>query len=255
MQLRVLGCSGGVQHGAHTTSFLLDDDILVDAGSGVGELDLDSMAGIRHIFLSHSHLDHIGFLPLLIDTIFERIREPLVVHAREATLQALHEYIFNWVIWPDFTVLPTPERPVVRFEPMEPGEVRELEGRRVEMLPVRHVVPAAGFRLSDGASVLAFSGDCSTNEVLWDALNSGPRLDHLLVEAAFPNESTELAQQAGHYTPDLLAEDLRRLRHRPVIWITHRMPGEEERIFAECQRAIGDRDVRPLESGKVLPEG
>ncbi|HKJ88613.1 MAG TPA: 3',5'-cyclic-nucleotide phosphodiesterase [Gammaproteobacteria bacterium] len=253
MRLRVLGCSGGVYQGNYSTSFHLDGDILVDAGSGVGELSLEDMIGIRHIFLTHSHLDHVAFLPLLIDTIFDRIREPLTVHAREATLQALREHIFNWTIWPDFTVLPTPERPVVRLAAMEPGEVRELDGRTVEMLPARHVVPGAGFRLSSPEAAIAFSGDCSSNDGLWQALNAREGLDHLVVEAAFPDEKAELARQAGHYTPGMLAADLEKLRHQPVIWITHRMPGQEERILDQCRRAMEGRDVRPLESGGVLP--
>jgi len=107
MKLRVLGCSGGVGGELRTTSLLVDDDILIDAGSGVGELSLEEMHHIRHVFLTHSHLDHFSFLPLLVDSIFPSIREPLIVHGQPETLEALQKHVFNWTIWPDFAKLPT----------------------------------------------------------------------------------------------------------------------------------------------------
>ena len=67
--IRVLGCHGSTAARCHTTSFLLDDDILIDAGSGVGELRLDELARIDHILLSHSHLDHVLGIPLLADAV------------------------------------------------------------------------------------------------------------------------------------------------------------------------------------------
>jgi len=257
MQLRVLGCSGGVQRGGRTTAFLVDEDILVDAGSGVGDLTLDEMARIRHVFLTHSHLDHVAFLPLLLDTLFERLSGadlgPLTVHAQSITLQALRTHIFNGIVWPDFTRLPDPERPVVRLAPMESGEVRDLRGRTITMVPAHHSVPAAGFHLAAPTSALAFSGDCTTNDVFWGALNGCERLDHLIVEAAFPDDREDLAVAAGHYTPRLLGADLARLAHDPVVWITHRMPDKEVRILEECQQSMPGREVRPLVTGEVLP--
>lgn len=58
MKVRVLGCSGGINQGVATTSFLVDDDILIDAGTGVGDLSLEEMRRIKPVFISHSHLDH-----------------------------------------------------------------------------------------------------------------------------------------------------------------------------------------------------
>ena len=44
MKLRVLGCSGGIGARARTTSFLVDEDILIDAGTGVEDLSVDDIA-------------------------------------------------------------------------------------------------------------------------------------------------------------------------------------------------------------------
>lgn len=253
MELQVLGCSGGVGRGRRTTSFLLGETVLLDAGSGVGDLTLAQMARIGHVFLTHAHLDHVAFLPFLLDSVFDRLSQPITVHARVETCRALADHLFNGVLWPDFTRLPSDDAPVVRLRPMAPGEVRDVGGWDVEMLPVRHAVPAAGFRLSAGDRALAFSGDCTTNDAFWEALNAGDRLDHLLVEAAFPNSKEPLAEQAGHYTPALLGRDLAKLAHDPVVWISHAMPEAEEQILAQCREAMPGRAIRMLTQGMQLP--
>ena len=252
MQLRVLGCSGGVGHGLRTTSLLLDDDILIDAGSGVGDLSLEEMAKIRHVFLTHSHLDHIAFIPLLIDSVFDVGREPLTIHGQPETLQALQQHIFNWVIWPDFHKLPTPQKPVMQYASMKPGEIVTLAGREFEMIPVVHAVPAVGYRVACAGGTFAFSGDTSTNDSFWNGLNAHARLDILIVETAFANADIAISRLAKHYCPSLLGEDIKKLRHRPQIYITHNKPGEEEAIFAECQQALVDHHVRRLSGGDII---
>src|SRR6187431_945169 len=108
--IRVLGCSGSIAAGSRTTSFLLDDDVLIDAGTGVGDLSLDELAQIDHIFITHSHLDHVLAIGLLADSVTRRrvaaAAPPVVVHALAETIDALRRYIFNGVIWPDFSRLP-----------------------------------------------------------------------------------------------------------------------------------------------------
>lgn len=252
MQVRVLGCSGGVGQGLRTTSLLIDDDVLIDAGSGVGDLSLEEMAKIRHIFLTHSHLDHLAFIPLMLDSIFEERQEPLIIHGLPETLHALRQHIFNWVIWPDFHQLPTPERPVMRYAPMSPGQRVSLGGRTWEMIPVAHAVPAVGYRLSCAGGALAFSGDTSTNDSFWQGLNAHERLDVLIVETAFANADLAISRLAKHYCPSLLAEDLKKLRHQPQLYITHNKPGEEDVIFKECQAALPGRDIRRLNGGDII---
>lgn len=252
MNLRVLGASGGVGQGLRTTSLLVDQDVLIDVGSGVGELSLDEMMSIRHVFLTHSHLDHIAFLPLLLDSIFDCITTPLVVHGQAVTLRALQDHIFNWVIWPDFAKLPHPDRPVLRYEVMAPGDIHTLAGRTLEMIAVNHAVPGVGYCVECPSGVFAFSGDTTSNDSFWNALNARPRLDALIVEAAFPNESLALSQMARHYCPSLLAQDIAKLRHDPMIYITHNKPGDEAVIFAECQAALTGRRLQPLRGGEVI---
>lgn len=249
MELRVLGCSGGVGSGLRTTTLLIDDDVLIDAGTGLGDLTLDEMARIRHIFLTHSHLDHIASIPLLVDSIFDRIRQPIVVHGLVATLDALKQHIFNNVIWPDFSRLPHPSRPVMAYAPMAPGELCMLGDRSLEMIEVNHVVPGVGYRVSSPGGCFAFSGDTSTNDGFWRALNARGALDLLIVESAFTNADIALSRRAGHYCPTLLATDLDKLEQVVEVYITHNKPGDEDIIFTECCAAIRRHSVHRLSGG------
>ncbi len=253
MKIRILGCSGGIGAGLRTTSLLIDDDILLDAGSGVGDLSHAEMGHIKHIFLTHSHLDHHAFIPLLVDSIFERlVGEPIVVHAHPDTIEVLRKHIFNWAIWPDFTELPKREQGVLRFQPMLPGEVVTVGGRELEMIPVNHIVPSVGYRVASGQAAFAFSGDTGANDTFWQALNAHPGLDLLIVETAFANRQKDLAALSKHYCPATLAEDLAKLRHAPEVYLTHLKPGEEMAILSEVRVAIQRFELKALVGGEVF---
>ena len=253
MQIRVLGCSGGICRGVATTSFLIDSDILIDAGTGVSELTLEEMCNIRHIFITHSHLDHIACIALLADTLFDRlIGKPIIVHAQKKTLDALRKHIFNGDIWPDFTVLPDKTNAVLKFNTMQAGTSTELGGRSIEMIPVNHAVAGVAYRVESGGKSFAFSGDTTNNESLWDALNRHDGLDLLFIETAFSDKGIELARLALHYCPALLAMDLLKLIHRPTVCISHLKPGEEEIIMHECREALPGWELKQLKSGDVF---
>ncbi len=253
MRIRILGCSGGIGLGLRTTSILIDNHILIDAGTGVGDLTIGELKGIEHVFLTHSHLDHIAGLPLFLDSVFDaRLGNPVTIHARDETIAALRENIFNGVIWPDFESLPTPQNPVLRFSPMMPGERVELEACALRAVDVHHSVPSLGFCIEHNDRVFAFSGDTMTNQSLWQVLNEYPHLDTLVMEVSFPNRQAELAHKAGHYCPATLAEDLKNLRHQPQTWVTAMKPGAEDEILSEVLQAMPGRGIRRLRRGDVI---
>ncbi len=249
MDVRVLGCSGGVGTGKGTTSLLVDNDILIDAGSGVAQLSIDELSRLRHVFLTHSHLDHVAYLPLLGDTVFGFIPESINVYGLPETLDALQRHIFNNLIWPDFTRIPNRHEPVFRFRPLTPGETARIGARSVEAIPVNHTVPCIGYRVAERSSAFAISGDTTSNDTFWEALNLHPGLELLLVETAFSNKDEQLARSAGHYCPALLAADLEKLCHTPRIYIIHAKPGEESAILRECRELLGHRQVSGLAGG------
>ncbi|HTJ96902.1 MAG TPA: 3',5'-cyclic-nucleotide phosphodiesterase, partial [Rhodocyclaceae bacterium] len=141
MKIRILGCSGGIGgRNLRTTSMLVDHDVLVDCGTGVADLSIAELAQIDHVFITHSHLDHIACLPLLIDTVGDMRQKPLTVHATDATLEILRSHIFNWAIWPDFSEIPNEEAPFMRYASLRVGETVTLGERKFTPIPANHTV-------------------------------------------------------------------------------------------------------------------
>jgi ribonuclease BN (tRNA processing enzyme) len=247
MQIRILGCSGGIGSNLRTTSILFDQDILIDCGTGIGDLGIGQMKQIRHIFITHSHLDHTVSLPLLIDTIFGDVDHSLQVYARAETIDAIKKHIFNWEMWPDFSELPNKENPSLVFNVLEADEVVEIDGRSFQAVEVNHVVPCFGYVVkSRDGGIFAFSGDTKTNDTLWPVLNACEKLDVFIVEAAFEDKLENLADMAGHYCPTTLTLDLLKLDHNCDIWITHLKPGVEEVIMQELIDQNPKRNVYRL---------
>jgi len=251
MRIRVLGSSGGIGKGHKTTSFLIDEDILIDAGTGVGDLTLDEMQKIRSVFLTHSHLDHISHLSFLMDTLFSHLVCPVQVFAQQDTIDTIKKHVFNWSVWPDFSVLPDEKNPVVVLNAMEAGETKQLADRQVQMIAVNHTVPTVAICITQKGKTFAFSGDTTTNDSLWQGLNQLESLDLLFIESAFPNEQIELSKIAKHYCPSLLAEDLKKLRHQSQICISHTMPVDEALIMQQCNAAMPDRELSLLASDQI----
>lgn len=258
MQIRVLGCSGSIAAGCRTTAFLLDDDILIDAGTGVGDLALEQLERIDHVLLSHSHLDHVLAVPLLADSVMRRRagRPPIQVHALPATLDALRTHLFNGALWPDFTRLPSAEHPVLALKPFETGQVLSFShDRRIEVLPALHTVPAVGFAVlppvgsAHGAWV--YTGDTAPHPALWQRLQSLP-VASLVIETAFRNEEQQLATISRHMHPAALGRELAHLAAGVRVYITHIKPGELDPVMSEIGALGGRHSIHALTAGQVI---
>ena len=261
MKVRVLGCSGAIAKDCRTTSFLLDDDVLIDAGTGVGDLTLDEMARVDHVMLTHSHLDHIAALPLMVDSIASSRTKPIQIHALQGTIDALKTHIFNNTIWPDFSRIPSLESPFISFHPILVGQTLHIAGKYIEVLPAVHTVPAAGYAVTTGSGCWVFTGDTEQNPALWARINQ-LNVAMLVIETAFSNREKELAKLSLHLSPNVLATELdyiERGKNYP-IYITHTKPAETELIMAEIQRfdqtsptgTDVSHDIRWLRAGQVF---
>lgn len=258
MRVEILGCSGGIGgmggNALRTTSLLVDDDILIDAGTGVNDLPLQAMATIDHVFITHSHLDHIACLPFMLDSVGDMRNTPLTMHATRATQDIIRKHIFNWQIWPDFSEIPSPENPFLRFNTIEVGKSLVIKGRSITALPANHTVPAVGYQLEDlgsGAS-LVFSGDTTSCDPLWEMVNAIPNLRYLLIEAAFPDSELALAKMSKHFCPSLLLAELAKLNSDPEILVTHAKPGLFAQIEKELLQGAGTRNIKMLTAESVF---
>jgi len=257
MQIKILGCSGGIGVGLRTTSMLVDDDILIDAGSGVGDLAMDQLLLIDHIFITHSHLDHIAFIPLLLDTVMGFRVKPVTVHATYETLLALREHIFNWTIWPDFNAIPDADEPFLQYSEIKPGLTLDLDGRKFTALPVNHAVPAVGFHVESDKCSLVYTGDTTVCDELWMALNKISNLKYLIIETAFSNGEYGLAQLSKHLCPSMLASELRKLdadklKHHLEVYITHLKPGEGDFIMTEIAQLASGYEIDQLTKDHIF---
>jgi len=236
MKIRVLGCSGAIAKGCHTTSFLVGDSVLIDAGTGVGELTLEEMVRVDDVFLTHSHLDHIAALPLMLDSVSKWRQSPLRVRALPQTLDALRQHVFNDIIWPDFTRLPNPARPFVTLHPFDCGNVLPCGSCQIEVLPADHAVPAVGFSVDAGDGAWVFTGDTCGHPAFWARIRQLP-VKTLVIETAFGEAEHELAVRSRHLSPTSLIEQLRLLGAQPdfPIHITHTKPSETADIAAQLQ--------------------
>lgn len=265
MQVRVLGCSGAIAKDCRTTSFLIDDDLLVDAGTGVGDLSLEEMSAIDDVVLTHSHLDHVAALPLMLDSVSSRRVRPLRVHALRPTIEALRAHVFNNVIWPDFASIPSREAPFVSFHDIVVGQELQLGTRApkmIEVLPAVHTVPACGYAvrwIEEGSANWVFSGDTERNPAFWQRVNQ-LEVAMLVIETAFSNREQALAQRSLHLAPETLAIELAQISpHRSYpIYITHTKPAETGEIMSEIDllaaRSAGSAvrwDIRWLEAASV----
>lgn len=255
MKIRVLGCSGAIAEGSRTTSFLVDHDVLVDAGTGVGDLPLEALAQVDHILISHSHLDHVLAIGLLADSVMRlraaQGRGPIQVHALPQTLDALRTHIFNGIIWPDFTRLPQADKPVLQLRPIAVGERLSLGGKQFEVLTATHTVPAVGFALQGASGWWVYTGDTGPNPALWARLST-MTVAHLVIETAFSNDECALAHLSQHLCPKQLGLELSHLRGSVDVHITHIKPGELNAVMDEVAALATSHRLSALRAGQVL---
>jgi glyoxylase-like metal-dependent hydrolase (beta-lactamase superfamily II) len=250
MKLRVLGCAGGIGGRERLTTCLrLDDDILLDAGTGLTSLDMTELVKIDHVFLSHSHLDHIAGLALLADAVLGKRAVPIIIHATEEVIATLKSHVFNWLIWPDFAMIPTADNPVLRWEPLQPGVAIDVGGRLITANPVNHTVNAVSYLVRNQVTGFLFTGDMATTPALWEKMKNEPKLAKVIVDCSFTNADFELAAVSGHFCPQSLINDVQAMPHSIDFLIYHLKPGQEEAIMQELGINEGGRSFTALRCG------
>ncbi|MBV8666629.1 MAG: 3',5'-cyclic-nucleotide phosphodiesterase [Burkholderiaceae bacterium] len=250
MKLRILGCAGGIGGRERlTTSLRIDDDILLDAGTGLASLDIDQLVKIDHVFLTHTHLDHVAGLALLVDAVMGKRATPVTVHSTVNNIATLKRHVFNWAVWPDFATIPDAENPILQWESLEHGVPVELGGRLITAHPVHHAVEAVGYLVGDPQARFLFTGDMATTPELWRAMKNLPSLTKVIVDCSFPNAEAALAEVSGHYCPQALVEDVRDMPESTEFLIYHLKPGQEDMIMQELTSNAGGRTFRALKCG------
>ena len=241
MKVKVLGSSGSEAPGHNSPAFLVDDAILLDAGTIATLLDRDAQCRITHILLTHAHFDHIKGIPSLLDNILAcKHNGRLVIVSGEEVLADLKRNVFNDRIWPDFAVLPSPEQAVMHYQAISSDNPQRIGGYTVTAVAVDHVVPAYGFIVADDVgNALVYTGDTGPTQRIWKVLTRY-RVRVLIAEVSFPNDQHALAIASGHMTPALFSKELEKMTVIPErIFITHVKPYYRETIQKEVARLAG----------------
>jgi len=250
MRIRVLGSFGSRIPGYRTTSLLVDDGMLLDAGTVTSTLTLEEQILINDILLTHAHLDHMVDLAFLIDNVFTFREEPLRVWAPEQVLETLRSHLFNGEVWPDFTRLPSSDFPVLSFLPLEPDVKTEIAGYEVRWERVNHPVFTAGYCLTKGGKTVLFSGDTAATDRIWELARSYDDLKMAFVETSFPNRLEKLAAASGHLTPSMLGEELAKFGRPGVpVKIFHMKPQFLAEIEEELN-VLGNDCLQILRGGE-----
>lgn len=222
MKLRVLGADGGVAPGFQTTSFQINENILIDAGSAASALSLKDQRKIDHIFVSHTHLDHIKDIGFLADNVFTHREKPIEIISTFEILEILRTHLFNNKIWPDFTKISNGKCPILAYRPIEKSIT--LGKTEIDIYPVHHPVPAIGFILREKGNSIVITGDTGPTQVLWDAANQEKKLKAVLTEIAFPNRLEHIAKVAGHFSPGMFEAEMEKLNKKVPLLIYHLKP-------------------------------
>lgn len=249
MRLQILGSAGAEFPNFRPPAFLIDGHLLLDAGTIGSVLSEEEQWKIKDIFITHSHLDHIRSIPALADNIImKNLKHSVTVHSTTDVISALRDHIFNGVIWPDFTKLPSSENPVITYATVEPYKECVIKGYSIQTIPVNHTVPAVGFKVTSGGKTLVYTGDTGPTEDIWKFCSGA---DALIVEVSFPNNMESLAQITKHLTSSMLIEELAKIDVLPThILITHPKPQYYDIIRSEIE-CLGIAGIELLHDGSL----
>lgn len=234
-------------------TYLINDSVAIDAGV-LGLLSpLGAQRRVRHVFLSHSHLDHLATLPIFIDNVYASGPECPSVWGSPQVLETLQRDLFNDRIWPDMIRLSGEESPFLQLETLTAEQPVEVEGLRITPIELKHVVPAFGFLIEELATKVAvlFVSDTGPTERIWEVADQTPGLKGIFLEASFPNSMQWLADKTAHLTPKLFRDELAKLKRPVPVHVIHVKLAFETKILDEL-RDLRLTNVVVAEPGTTL---
>ena len=249
MRLSLLGVDGGVIPGCQLPCFLLNDNIVIDCGSLAYALALEEQLKIEHIFISHAHLDHVCTLPFLANNIMDNRGGPVPVYGCVQTLESLKRHLFNDILWPDFTQIPSADQPILRLIPLVPEVPVTVGGLKVSPLPVNHTIATMAFIVEEKGKAVLIGGDTGPTDRLWEVCNTHPDLRAVFMETSFPDRLSTVAKLSGHLTPTLLGRELQKMTRPIPVHIMHLKPAFREEILEELF-SLGDSRIQVAEAEK-----
>lgn len=234
MRIRIIGSASAGLPVQYASSYVINRTVAIDAGS-IGFAPQQQQADIRHLFLTHSHADHTGTLPLFIENAYDASEHPVVIYGLPETLSSLRNDVFNDRIWPDFVRISPPGRPFMRFQEIAPEQHIRVDSFSIFPAMVDHVVPTIGYVITDGPSSVVFGADSGPTDRIWQLAAEAPMPRSVFIEVAFPESMEELARISKHLTPTLLSAEVAKMPEMQRIIAVHLKPRFHETISGELK--------------------
>jgi ribonuclease BN (tRNA processing enzyme) len=253
MKIKVIGCSGADLPSHNTSAFLLNDEILFDAGSLGNVLDEKAQLKIKNIFITHAHLDHLQSIPFLADHITVRkLNNRVNIFSISPVLKTMKTHLFNSSLWPDFTTIPYQDDGILHLIELKPDESLVISNVTVIPFKVNHTVPAVGYFVEDKRKRNFFyTGDTGPTYKTWQKLKN-QKIHCLIIDVSFPNNMEDVATVSGHLTPHLLEEELRQIKPLPeYVYVTHCKPQYLRPIREELRR-LRIKNLKLLRDGDTI---
>jgi cAMP phosphodiesterase len=251
MIVKVGGCYGGVAPGFNSVGFLLNESLLLEGGTVTSVFNAAEQEAIKYILVSHIHLDHTKEIFFLLDNLAQMGADAVTLAGTDEVVEGARKHLFNQQIWPDFSVLPSEESPVLKFQELPEDVFTRLGEFEIMPIAVNHPVPATGFVIRDGGGSIVYTGDTGPTKKIWETARREEGLKAVFAETSFPNSMEKVARASGHITPALLERELDLLNRPGVpVYIFHMKPLFAEEIREELE-ALGIAELRLLEQGAL----
>jgi len=250
VRIRLLPSSAGRESQLQClTSFLIDDLVAVDGGSIGFALGPGEIGSVRHIIVTHAHADHTASLPIYVAEAFNVLNDPIIIYGSVDVISALRKHVFNDDVWPDFEKiqLSNGSGPTVEFRELQARQKVNIAGIDVTPILVNHLVPTFGLLVQNETAAVAFTSDTYTTDEIWKAAREIDHLKAVFVDVSFPNEMGELAEVSKHLTPELLADDLKKLDREVEVYAVHIKPTHREEVIRQVAALTG----QPVSIGEI----
>ncbi|MCS7280094.1 MAG: 3',5'-cyclic-nucleotide phosphodiesterase [Desulfobacterota bacterium] len=252
VKIEILGCYGGVVGRYRTTSFLINDAILIDAGTITEVLSYERIKKLKAVFISHAHLDHIKGLFPLVDELAALKAKGISVFSAKPTIEVITKNGFNDLIWPDFTSIPSAEDALIRFQEIPIDSEFEFEGLMIKAIPVSHTVYTTGFVVKEKEKKgFMFTSDTKDTERIWEVAKDD-EIEFVIADVSFPESERKVAELSCHMTLSMLLSVLDRygLTKKPT-YIYHMKPYFIKAIKKEVLDSKR-KNLRFLRQGMVI---
>lgn len=252
MKIKILGCSGNFVGKHRTTAFLINDSFLIDAGTVTEAISRRGLKKIKQILISHTHIDHVKGLFPLVDELVMMGDYSIELISVPPILEIITKNLLNNLIWPDFTVIPSASKAVIRLRGIPMEELTGLGQVSVKPVLMTHTVYTVGFVVREGERGFMFTSDTGPTKRFWEVAGEEKEIEFIIADVSFPDRLADLATISGHMTPSMLMEHIDRydLGSR-FFYVTHIKPVFAREIMAEIE-ASKRKNIGILRQGETL---